>query len=342
VKAERAQALISGFNVQILVIGDVILDRFVWGTVNRSSPEAASCPVLEYTDEVQMLGGAGNVATNLVSLGAKCVRLVGLSGHDSDGHDLKLLMQQQTTENRIDDLVVRTDRQTTVKTRFVSKQDSRHLLRADKEDTHPCSEQEQAFMFSQIRHMMPLVAGVILEDYGKGVLTRDFIKTIMDMAKEANVPVFVDPKSDHWEYFKGAELVKPNMDEAFAALGKVALDGCPQCEVEEVGESLLLYTRAKSIIITRGGDGMHLFSTEYKGEPAKIIHKAWIDSYAGVQIVDLSGAGDTSMAALVLSRIAGATWEEAMDLANAAAGIAVCKQGTATVTTEELLNSFSD
>ncbi len=324
--AERAQELVSNFDKQVLVIGDVMLDRFVRGSVNRFSPEAPSCPVLEQDSEMRMLGGAGNAANNLAALGAKCVRLVGLIGHDSDGQELRWILTKET--DGIDDQLVRTLRPTTVKTRFVS-QDDRHLLRCDNEETEPASEQDQKALLNKIRDMARICAGIVIEDYDKGVITRDTVRAIMDIARSQNIPVFVDPKKNHWEHFQGAEVVKPNLVEAYAAMGK-KVDGCPECGLEDLGEQLLHYTRAKAVIITRAAEGMSLFDgTDI----------AWVEPKP-VEVVDVSGAGDTTMATLTLARLAGASWMEAMELANNAAGIAVGKPGTSTVTAEELVSSF--
>ena len=323
--AERARELVGNFDKQVLVIGDVMLDRFVRGSVNRFSPEAPSCPVLEQDSAVRMLGGAGNAAANFTSLGAKCVRLVGMRGHDPDGQELRLVLSE--TEG-IDDQLVRTTRPTTVKTRFVS-QDDRHLLRCDHEDAAPASEQDQKFLLMKIRDMARICAGIVIEDYDKGVITRDTIRAIMDIARANSIPVFVDPKKNHWEHFQGAELVKPNLVEAYAAMGKKSED-CPECELEELGEQLLRYTRAKAVVITRGVDGMSLFDGT---------GIAWVEPEP-VEVVDVSGAGDTTMATLTLARLAGASWLEAMELANTAAGVAVGKRGTATVSAEELLSRF--
>jgi D-beta-D-heptose 7-phosphate kinase/D-beta-D-heptose 1-phosphate adenosyltransferase len=326
---DRAKELVSNFDKQVLVVGDIMLDKFIWGDVKRFSPEAPSCPVFDYSHEERMLGGAGNVASNLDALGAKCVRLTGIVGYDAEGREVRHMLRQG---NNIDDQLQWSGRPTTVKIRFVS-QDDRHLLRYDREVIDPLRDVNQKILLAKVRELVRVVSGVVIEDYGKGVLGGETIARIISMAEERGIPVFVDPKTDHWEYFNGVEMVKPNLVEAYAALGKNS-SGCPECSLEDVGESLLKYTRAKAVVITRGEDGMSVFDSEDEGTGI-----AWAEPLP-VDVVDVSGAGDTTMATLTLARLAGASWLEAMDLANAAAGVVVGKRGTATVTAAELLSRF--
>ena len=322
----RAQEIVTNFNKQVLVIGDVMLDRFVWGNVNRFSPEAPSCPVLDFDHEEVMLGGAGNVAANLGALGAKCVRLVGLIGHDDYGREIERLMSLDTgaVDNNLKKSAAR---KTTSKVRFVSQADAVHILRFDHEETTSASTQEQESLVQEVKKWLSVVAGIVIEDYGKGTITRDLIREIMELAAERNIPVFVDPKKDHWEHYRGAELVKPNKIEAYAALGLKNGE-----DTGDVGGRLLKYTRAKAVAVTLGSEGIVLFE---EGKNA-VLSLPRTD----INAVDVSGAGDTTMAALTLARLAGATWPEALKLANTAAGIAVGKRGTSTVSADELLNKW--
>ncbi len=346
----RAREIVGNFSKQVLVIGDVMLDRFVWGDVNRFSPEAPSCPVLDGSREETMLGGAGNAAANLGALGAKCVRLVGLIGRDVAGRDIELLcppkspgpvpgrrflccrraFELERAFEGVDNQSVKSpSRITTVKTRFVSQADDVHLLRCDTEDTTPATKREFALLSHPIREWSSVVSGIVIADYGKGVVTPDLLRLVAMLGEERSIPVFIDPKKDHWEHFRGAEVVKPNEVEAYAALG-IKPGSCP---IEDVGDRLLKYTRAKAVIITRGQDGMSLFTQG--GE-------CLTSAPTPVKAVDVSGAGDTAMSALSLSRIAGATWEEAMELANTASGVAVTKSGTSTVSKDELLSRYGE
>ena len=327
---ERAKDLIGNFSKQVLVIGDVMLDTFVWGDVNRFSPEAPSCPILDGSHEEAMLGGAGNAASNIGALGAKCVRLVGLIGLDEQGRDIEVLLRNALRDQSpVDNQLVKSlGRVTTTKTRFVSQADDVHLLRVDREETTPASKREFDSLSHPIRQWSSIVAGIVIEDYGKGVVTPELLRLVSMLGVERNIPVFIDPKKDHWEYFRGAELVKPNEAEAYAALG-LKPGSCP---IEDVGDRLLKYTAAKAVIITRGQAGMSLFTQDGCTTVAP----------RPVEAIDVSGAGDTAMSALSLARMAGATWEEAMELANTASGIAVTKAGTSTVSAEELLSKYGE
>ncbi len=332
----RAHEIVGNFSKQVLVIGDIMLDRFVWGDVNRFSPEAPSCPVLAGSREETMLGGAGNAAANIGALGAKCVRLVGLLGWDAAGRDIELLCPPalgdfiRDRQSPVDNQSVKSSsRITTVKTRFVHQADDVHILRCDTEDTTPATKREFVLLSHTIRQWSSIVSGIVIADYGKGVVTPDLLRLASTIGEEQNIPVFIDPKKDHWEHFRGAEVVKPNEVEAYAALG-LKPGSYP---IEDVGDRLLKYTRAKAVIITRGQKGMTLFTKE--GECITAVPTP-------VGVIDVSGAGDTAMSALSLSRIAGATWEEAMELANTASGIAVTKSGTSTVSKDELLSRYGE
>jgi D-beta-D-heptose 7-phosphate kinase/D-beta-D-heptose 1-phosphate adenosyltransferase len=329
----RAREIVDNYQKkQVLVVGDVMLDKFVWGNINRLSPEAPSCPVLFSDREKIMLGGAANVASNIGTLGAKCVRLVGLVGYDEQGRNLEALLQKSAREedSAIDNIIVKSpERVTTTKTRYVSQADDVHLLRCDQEDTTPISSRELDLLSYRIKRWSSIVSGIVVEDYGKGVVTPDLLRLISLLGRENNIPVFIDPKKNHWEHFRDAELVKPNEIEAYAALGLK-----PGSEtIEYVGERLLKYTRAKAVIITRGKSGMNLFTKN--GTITAL-------PTTPVKTVDVSGAGDTAMSALSLARITGATWEEAMELANTASGIAVTKHGTSTVSKNELLSKYGE
>jgi len=332
--SNRIEELLSNFDKQILVIGDIILDRFVYGNVNRFSPESPSCVILDEEKSFNFLGGAANTAANFIGLGAKCVRLCGLLGFDPAGQDVRLILHQEYNEQDygIDDRTHKTRRITTVKTRFVS-QDGKHLLRHDREDVSPAVGLEKEIMLAKFKDVVKHVSAVVIEDYGKGVVTADMVRDVMDISLGLGIPVFIDPKNEHWEHFQGAEVVTPNINEAYTALGRKvpSTDGELNSSVDDVGDTLLKYTRAKSVIITRGSDGMSFYGE--KGDKFWSLPKP-------VNAVDVSGAGDTAVAMLTLSKLAGASWKEATTLANLAAGIAVQKAGTAIVKKEDILKSF--
>lgn len=329
----RIEELTSNFNKHLLVVGDVMLDRFVWGRVDRFSPESPACPVLDFESETKMLGGAGNLATNLVSLGARAVHLTGLVGRDAEGQQLQRLIGH----GEIHDILLMGERPTTIKTRYVAE--DKHLLRLDRESTQPALDWEAEIILGRIQQWLngrcrsqladsSHVDAIIVQDYAKGAVTPFLVRALMKLAKDSNIPVFIDPKSDLWPHFKGAALVKPNLPEAMSAFGVAGKEF--EVTVERWGRSMLKYTRAEAVVVTRGKDGMSLFTKD---------KEAWAIPQS-VDVVDVSGAGDTSMATLVLSQLAGATWVEALELANASAGIVVGKSGTSTVTTDELLDKF--
>jgi len=300
-----------------------MLDQFVQVSVNRFSPESPTCPVLAFESETKMLGGAGNVATNLVSLGAYAVRLLGLIGHDSSGRELEALVRQSKLT---DHLMSIEGRPTTTKVRYIAE--GKHLMRFDRETTEPANQFDADVFLNEIhKWAWKQIDGIVLQDYAKGVITPYLVRALMRVAKENDVPVFVDPKSDHWQHFGGAALIKPNLPEITAAFG---ISEESKNSVEFLGRSMLQYTGAEAVVVTRGRDGMSLFTED---------EEAWIIPNS-IDVVDVSGAGDTSMAALVLCRLAGGSWIEALELTNAAAGIAVGKRGTSTVTADELLNKF--
>ncbi len=302
-----------------------MLDQFVQVRVDRFSPESPTCPVLDFQSETKMLGGAGNVATNLVALGACAVRLLGLIGHDSSGRELSDLVRQSKVADHLFSVC---GRPTTTKVRYITG--DKHLMRFDRETTKPADEFDTAILLNEIhKWAWKKIDGIVLQDYAKGVVTPYLIRALMDAAKENDVPVFVDPKSEHWQHFRGAALVKPNLPEIRTAFG-VSEESANTAEF--LGRSMLQYTRAEAVVVTRGRDGMSLFTED---------EEAWIIPNS-IEVVDVSGAGDTSMAALVLCRLAGASWVEALELANAAAGIAVGKRGTSIVTADELLNKFPE
>jgi D-beta-D-heptose 7-phosphate kinase/D-beta-D-heptose 1-phosphate adenosyltransferase len=332
----RAKELVDNFRQRIFVVGDVMLDRFIWGDVDRMSPEAPSCPVLSHAHETTMLGGAGNAAANLARLGAKHVRLTGLLGEDSAGRELSRLISQHP--GCIHDKLLRlsSTRSTTVKTRFVNRAGGTHILRYDNESVMTASEPEKCALFAVIKMLIDPCDGILVTDYGKGVVTPDLLRLILSIGEERNIPVFIDPKHKHWEHFKGAALVKANLAEAYAALGL----SVGSQSIVHVGRMLLSLTRAKAVIITLGAEGMSLFTDNGAGDGYQGYTASEESLCPSVKATDVSGAGDTAMAALVLARLAGATWPEAMKLANTAAGIAVGKAGTATIFPEDLLSTF--
>ena len=323
IEANRLRELTGRFEqLRVLVIGDAILDRYVWGSVDRISPEAP-VPVVAVTRESTMLGGAANVAWNLASLGAQ-VEFFSVVGEDPSARELRRLL----SETKVDGSFVTVDpaRPTTVKTRIIAR--AQQLVRFDRESESEISPEAADALLESLRERAPRAAAAILQDYGKGLLSDAVIRRSMEILSGAGVPVFVDPKAAHWSLFSGAELVKPNLREAQELVGRQAHDAAG---LERLGREVLERTGARTIAITRGALGMDLFHrdgpSEYFPAQARAVGEA-------------TGAGDTAIATLALARCAGGTWPEAAEFANAAAGAVVSVPGTAAVTRDELLAQF--
>jgi D-beta-D-heptose 7-phosphate kinase/D-beta-D-heptose 1-phosphate adenosyltransferase len=302
----------------VVVVGDVLLDRFVEGRVSRVSPEAP-VPVLKYGAARARLGGAGNVAANLVAYGAG-VALVGLTGDDEAAHELGALCAEHP---RLAPHLVRDrSRPTTVKTRYLGGW--HQLLRVDAEEIHPMASAVAAAILDAARQAMATAGAVVLSDYGKGVLDAPTIAALIAAAREAGLPVIVDPKKATTDIFSGASLITPNVDEMAQFTGIRA-------ESDEAAETacrrVLEISTIDAVLVTRGEAGMTL--VERGGAPLHV-------RAATHRVFDVTGAGDTVVATLSAALAAGAPLADAVRLANAAAGIAVTKPGTAVVHPAEL------
>ncbi len=304
---------------KIVVVGDFMLDRYVWGEVKRISPEAP-VPVVEVLEDAQRPGGAGNVVHNLQSLGARCVA-VGLIGEDSNAGELRGLMESSGVD--ISGLVATGDRPTTVKTRILAG--DQQLLRVDREEPRPVPPELESLLCERVREAVTDADALILQDYNKGVLTNGLIRAAIDEAKKRAIVISVDPKRDNfWEYY-GATLIKPNLREAEGALGR---DLARPTDFERAGNELLMRLQCDYVLITRGSEGMNLFA---QNEQARHI------ATKARMISDVSGAGDTVIATITLGLVAGLNGVEAATLANKAAGYVVGRVGVVPVTTEALL-----
>ena len=295
-------------NQTVLCIGDLMLDEFVYGDVTRISPEAPT-PVIAVKRTEVMVGGAGNVARNLVSLGARCI-FVGVVGDDDAG---AALTKALTTNALIEfELVIDPARQTTRKVRFVSEHHSTHLLRADWESAGPINAAAEDALIAHAIKAMPGAGSVVLSDYAKGALTPRVVRAVIDAANKLGKPVIVDPKGRDYSIYRGATLITPNRQELADATGTAARS---DDEVADAAVGLARALDAKAVLVTRSEDGMTLVTD---GAP---IH---VPAYP-VRVRDVSGAGDTVVAVL-----------SAMRAANAAAAVVVGKRGTATLTVAEL------
>jgi rfaE bifunctional protein kinase chain/domain len=306
---------------RVLVIGDVGVDRYTIGAVERISPEAP-VPIVLVQSETLKLGLAANVADNIQALGGEAW-LVGMVGRDEAAREFRgLLTGAQITPAH---LVVDRSRRTVVKTRVVS--DRQQLLRIDFESLHPLDGAVEKQLLERVEKLLPRVDAVIVEDYAKGMLSERFLKRVFAKARAARKLVAVDPNTKTpASHYQGASLLTPNTKEAEALSGIKIRD---EASLLEAGSRILRDTRAEHVVITRGKDGMAIFSAG--SSLVKLI-----PTYAR-EVYDVSGAGDTVIAVLALALASGAELEQATILGNLAAGVEVGKRGTATVSPEEVL-----
>jgi D-beta-D-heptose 7-phosphate kinase/D-beta-D-heptose 1-phosphate adenosyltransferase len=318
---KRVEQILNAFpGKAIITVGDIMLDEFIWGKVRRISPEAP-VPVVEVIEETYRLGGSGNVAANIQELGGTAIPM-GVVGRDAASDRIGELLEKVGIEIYG---LVRADRPTTLKSRILAH--SQQVVRTDRESKKPLSAELNADLSALFSQFLPKAAAVIVSDYDKGVVNRDLMGSILPKAKAAGIPVFLDPKVHHADYYRPITLITPNHHEAELLTGLV-IDGDPT--LEEAGRRLLEKFECEYALITRGEEGMSLFNKTGSHH---------LPTFAR-EVFDVTGAGDTVIAALALSRAGGATMEESATLANHAAGIVVGKVGTATVSRSELLSDF--
>ncbi|MBD3309145.1 D-glycero-beta-D-manno-heptose-7-phosphate kinase [candidate division KSB3 bacterium] len=317
---QQFQALIEQFkNTAILVVGDVMMDRYIWGKVSRISPEAP-VPIVDIVSETLVPGGAANVAHNLQALGGQ-VNICGVLGDDRTGHRLQDILH--TLGIQTEGLLVDPSRPTTLKTRIIAQH--QQVVRLDREHQTDVSPEQTSRILEFITQTIPQIQGIIIEDYGKGMMTGDLVQHIFTLATEAGKIVAVDPKTNHFARYTGATIITPNHHEAGASLH---LPVETHEQLLEVGKRLLETLNNDYVLITRGEEGMSLFERQTR-------MATHIPTMAQ-EVFDVTGAGDTVIAALSLGLAAGGTPIEAALLANAAAGLVVGKIGTATVSQTEL------
>lgn len=321
-QSNLAQRVASLKQTPVLCVGDVMLDRFVYGDVDRISPEAP-IPVLRIRRETAMLGGAGNVVRNLVALGA-APYFVSLVGDDMAGREVERMIGEHHAAEPL--LLVESERQTTIKTRFSAG--AQQLLRADRETSAPLSARSEAKLLEHARAVMPKVGVVVLSDYGKGVLTNKVVRALIEEAGRAGRPVVVDPKGSDYSLYAGAALVTPNRKELHEATG-MAVD--TDEGIVAAARKLIEEDGILNVLVTRSQDGMTLVT----GDGA--VHHLPAEAR---EVFDVSGAGDTVVAAMAAAMASGAPLPEAAKLANLAAGIVVGKVGTAVVYASDLVTSL--
>jgi D-beta-D-heptose 7-phosphate kinase/D-beta-D-heptose 1-phosphate adenosyltransferase len=305
--------------VGALVVGDIMLDQYVWGKVRRISPEAP-VPIVEVTKEEYRLGGAGNVVNNIASLGGRAY-IAGVAGSESRGKRLKKLIEPYPTLG----IFSEKGRPTSVKTRIIAH--SQQVVRIDREDVSPISQETHQAIMGYIQQSLPFIQGIIISDYAKGVVTKKLIEDILALAGSTHY-IAVDPKIGHFDYYHDVDLITPNVHEASHGAGVEIVN---LKTLLEAGRILMEKLRCRSVLITRGEEGMSLFES-----PDKVVH---IPTCAK-RVFDVTGAGDTVIATFVLSKCAGAALKEAAIIANHAAGMVVGEVGAATVTSEQLIESI--
>ncbi len=321
---QKTSQIIQKLNqIKILVIGDFMLDEYIFGKVERISPEAP-VPVVEEINRKHIPGGAGNVLCNLKSLGCT-VYCTGIIGNDIEGKILKSKMLEYQLSDR-EFLLLEVNRPTTKKTRIIAGH--QQICRLDKEDRRPIDMSLLKEILNNLNTIFDNINGIIISDYDKGVVIPELIDSIVSIANKKNIPVAVDPQVTHFHYYKNVFIVTPNHHEAGRFLGRT-LNNFDDKDIEKAGYEILERLSCQYVLITRGEKGMSLISSD------KINH---IPTMAK-EVFDVTGAGDTVISILTATYSSGADIEYATLLSNHAAGIVVGKLGAATVRPEELLIS---
>ncbi|MBW0001437.1 MAG: hypothetical protein JO015_20270 [Verrucomicrobia bacterium] len=329
---DRVEELIRQFaGKQILVIGDLMLDEFVWGRVSRISPEAP-VPVVEVIRETCYPGGAANVARNVREFADK-VHLCGLVGEDAHAERLRRILEKCGIQLS----AVQADKgyQTIVKTRIIARQ--QQVVRVDREAVQALQPETQARALAAIQALLPQIDAVIFEDYGKGFLNQKFVDQVTAATRAAGKVITADPNPRNRIEWRGLTAVKPNRSEAFAVAGEPfqepARNPLGDEALRRVGDKLLARWQPEALLITLGEQGMMLFRPQT--EPVHIHPQPR-------EVYDVSGAGDTAIALLTLGLASHAAPEEAAEISNHASGVVVGKLGTATLTPAELRASFHE
>ncbi len=323
-KLQRVKEIAGKFSgKKILTVGDIMLDEYIWGNVDRISPEAP-VPVVEVIKESYHLGGAANVAHNLRTLGAE-VFPVGLIGFDSAGDKLTGIFESLgiTCEG----IFREKNRNTTQKTRIIAH--SQQVVRVDREKKLPAAQNTAEMIAGFCEKYIPVCDAVLIEDYDKGLLNRKLIKDILKKASSCAKPVFVDPKFENFFLYSGVKMFKPNLKELSKATGTKC---STEDEISSAVDIVLKRIDCEYLLLTQGEKGMTVFFSDAR-EPMKIPTKAR-------EVYDVSGAGDTVISAVCLSLLSGAGIEESALIGSHAAAVQLKKMGAQTVIIDEILESF--
>ncbi len=303
---------------RVLVAGDLMLDRYWWGVVDRVSPEAP-VPVVRRMSASGLPGGAANTASNVASLGA-AVSLFGIAGQDEAGRELRYLLAKANVD--CEPVLADATRPTTVKTRIIAH--DQHVVRIDEEDTTPVSPRIAAQIASRVEEAMENADAVLISDYAKGAMTPEVLRRILAAAKRFGKPAVVDPKGHDWKIYSGATVIKPNRGELVALTGLAVRNHADTISAARCLAAAMVST---TVLVTEGKEGMTFLC------PAGAERE--FPAYAR-HVYDVTGAGDTVSAALTLALACGAALEEAAWLSNVAASLAVAEVGTVAVTREKL------
>ena len=309
---------------RLAVLGDCMVDRYLWGRVDRISPEAP-VPVVEIERESFTLGGAGNVAANLRALGAEPV-LLGVLGDDADAVTLRATFERQGIASA--QLITDPQRPTTVKTRIVAH--SQHVVRADRESRLDVAGAALDRLISAIEAAMKDCEGLVVSDYGKGVVNASTLACALSIARLRGVAVSVDPKESHIDAYRGVSILTPNLHEAGWVQGRRIVD---EASLMEVGWGLQKRLDAQAVLVTRGAEGMSLFE---RGD--RYTHLPTVAR----EVFDVTGAGDTVVSVVALALASGADLVSACALSNHAAGIVIREVGTATCSPQQLRESLRE
>src|SRR5216683_2311063 len=329
---------------RIGVLGDLMLDRYLWGTASRLSPEAA-VPVVDFVEQSECLGGAGNVAANIAALGAR-VEAFGVIGNDESGRALEKCFRTASIGDK--GIIADAKRVTTVKTRIIARH--QHIVRVDRERREPLRSETEQKLFRQVIASLKKLDALVFSDYNKGLISDSLADRVLSQCHEEDVPVFVSPKASRLYAYRGARVVVCNIEEASRFVTHLLVD---EKSIEEAGRALLAHFGCGAVVITRGEKGMSVFeessprhlqvpATSFEVTYARVGQPGIERGATGRQVFDVTGAGDTVLSVLALAVAAGASLADAAMLANTAAGVVVGKLGTASVSPQELIHALND
>ncbi len=319
----RLHKIVSGLKRgRIVVVGDLILDRYIYGSVERISPEAPA-QILDVSREEEILGGAANVAANICAIGAN-VSILGVIGKDRAGDNVRKLLKERGIVAT--GLLTDVNRSTTIKSRYISLR--QQILRVDKEQVWGIGDDIENRLIARLEKILPKCDGLVISDYGKGTLTDSFIARIIELGRKAGKPIIADPKGDDYRKYRGVTLITPNKKEACGATG---IDIKTEEDYAKAAEKLFSITSAQNILITRGDEGMSLFYQDGKSLhlPAEAL-----------EVFDVSGAGDTVTATMAAFFCGGIDLALSARIANVAASIEVAHVGAKAVSKDEILEKL--